>query len=62
MAKKTNDTYTIMVNITLDTDIEVSAMSLEEALEKAKKLELTDVVSFDGNYNDGQMEVRGVFK
>lgn len=60
MTKK-QKTYHIMFNINLDTDVEISAASLEEALQKGKQIKLTEVVSFDGNYNDGEIKVTGVF-
>lgn len=61
MAKK-NKTYTVMLDIKLSTDVEISAESFEEALSKARELKTLDVVTFDGNHNDSEVKVTGVFE
>jgi len=61
MTKKLNE-YTVMIKIELDTDITIRAASLEDAIEQSKSIDLRDVVKFDGGYNDGNIEITGVFK
>ena len=61
MSKKLNN-YTVMVDIKLSTDVEIKADSFEQAIEEAKKLAVTDIVEFEGNFNDGEVEVMGVYK
>lgn len=62
MNKKKQQTYTVMVSITLDTTVHIKAESMEEAIAEAKLLEVTEVVQFDGDHNDSSIEVTGVFK
>lgn len=60
MAKK-NKTFTVMLKVVLDTDVEISAESFEEALAKARELKTTDIVEFTGGHNDSSIEVNGVY-
>jgi len=55
-------TFVVMGKIKLDTDIEISAESLEDALDKAKELNIHDFIQIKGGYNDGGSEVYGVFE
>lgn len=61
MAKK-NQTFTVSMKVNLWTDVEVSAESFEQALEKARELKTTDLVTIDGSHNDSEVEVVGVYK
>lgn len=42
--------------------IEISAKSLEEALEKTKSMKITDFITIDGDHNDSNFRVSGVFE
>lgn len=61
MAKK-NTNYTVLVKVELETELQISAQSFEEALNKARELQTVDIVSFDTSHNDSSVEVVGVFK
>ena len=61
-SKKTNETYSVMAKVVVDTDVEISAPSLEEALIKARKLDIHDFVKILGSHNDSGVEVKGVWK
>lgn len=61
-SKKTNETYSVMAKVVVDTDVEISAPSLEEALIKARKLYIHDFVKILGSHNDSGVEVKGVWK
>ena len=58
---KKNKDFIIAVKVILDTTVEIKAESLEEALKQGRELGLRDVVEFDGDFNDGSIEVTGVF-
>lgn len=60
MAKK-NSTYRVFVKVELETEIDVSAVSFEEALIKARELGTMDVVSFDTPHNDSKVKIVGVY-
>jgi hypothetical protein len=62
MAKGKRKTYTIMARLVLDVDVEVSAESLDEALAKSKDLDVHDFADIKGGYNDGSMNITGVFE
>ena len=61
MAKK-NKTFTVMLKVVLDTDVEISAETFEDALSKARQLMTTDIVSFEGGHNNSTVQVTGVFE
>lgn len=61
MSKKLNS-YVVQVNLTLMTTVDIKADSFEKALEEAKKLAVTDIVSFEGDHCDSEIEVTGIFK
>lgn len=60
MAKK-NKTYIIMIDVKLSTDLEISADSFEEALEKAREFKTTDIIEFTGGHNDSEVKITGVY-
>ena len=60
MKKKLNQ-YSVMVKVVLETEVEVSAESLVDALEKTKDLTVVDVVDFKTPHNDSEIKVTGVF-
>jgi SHS2 domain-containing protein len=60
------DSKTKRVNVTfrvnLDVGMEISASSLEEALEKARAMNVTDVIDFTGlDHNDSSIQVVGAW-
>lgn len=61
MTKKYKN-YIVMTKITLDTDLEISAESLEDALTKSKEFDIHSFVDMHGNYNDGSCRITGVFE
>ncbi len=53
---------TVHFRIMLDVGMNFGAMTLEDALAKAKTMDVTDVVDLtDLDYNDGSIEVSGLF-
>lgn len=54
--------YNVSVKVKVDTILEIKAASFEEALQKAAGYGVKDVVEFDTDYCDGEIEVTGVFK
>lgn len=63
MSKKSKDRpFTVLIELKLFTDTEIYAESLEEALEKARGLKITDVIQFEGSHNDSEFKVTGVFE
>lgn len=61
MAKKLK-TFTVMVTVKVDTDIEVKSESLEQAISIVHEYGVKDVVEFEGGFNDGSVEVTGAFQ
>jgi hypothetical protein len=59
---KKNKTFTVQVTVEVFTTVEIKAASLEEAITEARKLGVKDVVEFDGEFNDGSIEVTGAFE
>lgn len=54
--------YTVSVRVDLETTVDISAESLEDAVVKARELNMHDVVSFDGDYCDGCLKIHGVWE
>lgn len=61
MGKKLKE-YFVSVKVLVDTTVTVRAESFEDALIKGRELDVKDVVEFDTDYNDGSIEVSGVYK
>lgn len=59
---KTLKAYTINVHVNLDTTVDVKAENLEEAIVKARELKMHDVVSFEGDFCDGDVTIKGVWE
>lgn len=58
-AKQTS--YTVFAKVNVDTEIEIVADNLEEALAKARKMTLTDFVDvLNGVPNDHSIEITGI--
>ena len=62
MTKKTNKRFLIGAKITVETDYTVVAETLEEAVQKARTLELTDFIEIHGNHNDSSLNITSVFE
>jgi putative lipoic acid-binding regulatory protein len=60
MAKKLK-TYSIYAIVEMDVMIKIEAENFEDALAKSKQLKETDFVKPLGEYNDGEMDIRGVY-
>jgi hypothetical protein len=57
-----NKVFTVAVKVVLDTDVEISAATFEDALEKARELSITDIVDFDGSHIDSNVDITGIFQ
>ena len=55
------NTYTIYAIGEMDVTTKIEADSFTDALERARMLKETDFVKPLGDYNDGEIEIRGVF-
>lgn len=53
--------YNVYVKILVETELKINAQSLEEALDKARKYKVKDVVDFDSDFIDGNISVIGIF-
>jgi hypothetical protein len=59
---KNPKTFNVMAKLNLECGIDIKAESLEEAVEKARDLTESDFVEILGNYNDGSIEIFGLFE
>lgn len=55
-------TFNVTARLGLEVNIEISASSLEDAVQKSKNLTHTDFVDILGDFNDGEMKINGVFE
>lgn len=60
MAKK-NKEFNVILKVVVETEISISADSYENALIKARELGVKDVVEFDTSFNDGSIEISGIY-
>ena len=62
--EKVNKRFYATVDITVSVTMPIVAASLEEVLEKAKTLTVTDIITIedDSEYVDYAIEVSGVFR
>ena len=61
MAVKKQKTFTVHFDLKLVTTLDLRADSLEEAIAKAREYGVKDLVEFESDYIDGEVEVTGVF-
>ncbi|HKZ41351.1 MAG TPA: hypothetical protein VJ044_10345 [Candidatus Hodarchaeales archaeon] len=61
MAVKKQKTFTVQFDLKLVTTLDLRADSLEEAIAKAREYGVKDLVEFESDYIDGEVEVTGVF-
>lgn len=62
VSKPKQETYYVECRIGLCVGVEVSARTLDEAIEKSKALGLGDAVEILGDHNDSNFAITGVFK
>lgn len=63
MAKKhQKKTFFVQSRIILDTNAEVYASTIEEAIEVAKSLKMDDFVQIYGSHDDSKLTITGVFE
>lgn len=55
-------TYYANVQLSLEVSVKIEAASMEDAVLKAANLQETDAVKFLGDYNDGSIQLTGVFR
>lgn len=61
--KSPNKSFTAFVKINLDLGVTISGATLEEALENARKLGVTDVVDLGGlDHNDSDIHITGIYE
>jgi hypothetical protein len=56
---KKTQRFTIAANLKIQATIDISANSMEDALKRARELDVTDFVDFKGEYCDGELESIG---
>ena len=61
-AKKGTRQFTISAAIGLETSIQMSASSLEEAVQKSKDLTISDFIDILGEHNDSVLTVSGAYE
>ena len=59
---KKTDQFDAFVRVTVETTVSLRAKTFEDAIAEAQALKERDIVSFDGDYNDGAIEVTAVLK
>lgn len=61
--KSSEENVTVQFKISLDVGLDVGAMSLEDALVKARGMTATDVVSLEGlDHNDSTCKVTSLYQ
>jgi len=61
MAKKNKtEIYLVSARIVLETNVEVSAESLEDALQQSGSLKIDDFITINGDHIDSKTEITGV--
>lgn len=61
MADK-NKTFMVQANINTVVGIEVQAKNLEEAVQKSAEFKEIDFITIDGEYQDGNHRITGVYE
>jgi len=56
-----HNTYTVYAVVEMNVSIKIGADSLKDALEKSRQLKETDFCKPLGEYNNGELEIQGVF-
>lgn len=61
MSKSKKKTYYIQADISVLTSVEVAADSLQDALDQAKLMKVSDFVEVPGDHIDSELEITGVY-
>jgi hypothetical protein len=61
MAKIVLNEYTIYGIIEMEIAVKINAASMEEAVRRAKEMKESDFAKPLGEYNDGNINIKGVF-
>ena len=57
-----NKTFLIYGRLNLGVSIEITATDFEHAIQESKDVKPTDFVKILGEYNDGEVEIEGIYK
>jgi hypothetical protein len=60
--KKTKKRFTVGAKISLDTDVEIYADNMEEAITIARGFDIHNFVSFDGGHNDSSLDINSIYE
>lgn len=60
--KKTKKRFSIGAKITLDTDTEIFAENMEEAIIIARGFDIHNFVSFNGGHNDSSLNINSIYE
>lgn len=60
--KSNKKRFTVGAKIMLDTDVEINADNMEEAIILARGFDIHDFVSFGGSHNDSSLHVNSIFE
>jgi hypothetical protein len=61
LAKQKQRKFTAYMRVNVEVGYDIMALNIEEATEKAKKLDVTDVIDINGEYCDSNIFIRGVY-
>ena len=61
MASKKQLRFFVEARVAVSVSVNISAKSLDEALEKAKQMKLEDFIEILGDHNDSNFALSGVF-
>lgn len=62
MTKVNKRTFHVYAKVLIDTSIEISARSLDDALEQSKSLKVDDYIEVHGEHCDSDMKITGVYE
>ena len=60
--KKTAKTFNIQAKITLDTGINITANTLEDAMAEARTFDIHQFIDLLGDHNDSSVTITGLFE
>ena len=60
--KKKQESYEVTFTVKVTTSVPITASSFEDAIDKAREYIVKDIVDFDTDFIDGDLEIDGVFK
>lgn len=53
--RKTMKTFNVCAEVKVEVNLKIEASSYQDALNKAKELDILDFVDIKGDYNDGEL-------